>query len=169
LAESDVEELTIISNDLFNIINYIQYNENIDIDDDAKEFVVNISNNTVKIIINYMEKFKLLGQKITLDLANQLCSTISFLIFEDYTNFILSNKLIQAINLFYDIYEKGYSVMDILDNYFIFIKTTNMLTEDQKYIIIPCICKYITYFHNIHEDEIELALFTNDLIKLLFT
>jgi hypothetical protein len=58
-------------------------------------------------------------------------------------------------------------VMDILDNYFIFIKITAHLTEEQKYSIIPFICKYITVFHNIHEDEIELALFSNNLHKIL--
>jgi hypothetical protein len=40
-----------------------------------------------------------------------------------------------------------------------------ILTEDQKYKIIPHICKYMTVFHNYHEDEIELALFTNNLIR----
>lgn len=152
---------------IISIIDNIQQTENIDIDEDAKEFIVNISNNTIKVVINYMEKFKLLGQRITLNLAIQLCSTISFIIFEDYTNLILSKQLLQAINLLYDIYEKGYSVMDILDNYFIFVKTTPILSEEYKYKFIPCICKYITIFHNIHEDEIELSLFTNDLIKIL--
>jgi septum formation topological specificity factor MinE len=55
--------------------------------------------------------------------------------------------------------------MDILDNYFIFIKLTNILTENQKYEIIPIICKYIAIFHNIHEDEIELALFSNNIFS----
>ena len=152
---------------IISIINNIQQIENIDIDEDAKEFIINISNNTIKVVINYMEKFKMLRQQITLNLAIQLCSTISFIIFEEYTNFILSKQLLQAINLLYDIHEKGYSVMDILDNYFIFVKTTQILSEEYKYKIIPFICKYITIFHNIHEDEIELALFTNDLIKIL--
>jgi hypothetical protein len=57
--------------------------------------------------------------------------------------------------------------MDILDNYFIFVKNTEILNEDQKYKIIPFICKYISVFHNIHEDEIELSLFTNNLINIL--
>jgi septum formation topological specificity factor MinE len=56
--------------------------------------------------------------------------------------------------------------MDILDNYFTFVKITSLLDENLKYEIIPFICKYITIFHNIHEDEIELALFTNNLIQL---
>jgi DNA polymerase III gamma/tau subunit len=114
-----------------------------------------------------MEKFKLLNEKITLNLAIQLCSNISFLTFEEYTKFILNSQLKEAISLIYEIYDKGYSVMDILDNYFIFVKSCIILTEEQKYKIIPLICKYISIFHNIHEDEIELSLFTNNIIETL--
>ena len=56
--------------------------------------------------------------------------------------------------------------MDILDNYFMYIKTTDLLSEEDKYKIIPHICKYITIFNTIHEDEIELTLFTNDIISI---
>jgi len=152
---------------LYNIINNIKDKENIMIDKDAEEFIINISNNIVKILINYMEKFKILNEKITLNLATQLCSNISFITFEEYTKLILNSQLTFAIKIIYELYDKGYSVMDILDNYFIFIKTTDILTEEQKYKIIPYLCKYITIFHNIHEDEIELSLFTNNLIKIL--
>lgn len=152
---------------LITIIENIKKIENIDIDEDAQNFIINVSNNTVKILINYMEKFKLLNQKITYNLAVQLCSNISFLIFEEYTNFLLQKNLKQAIHLINELYDKGYSVMDILDNYFIFVKSSTILNEEQKFKIIPCICKYITIFHNIHEDEIELSLFTNNIIETL--
>ena len=114
-----------------------------------------------------MEKFKLLNEKITLNYAHQLCCNISFVMFEEYTKYIKQKNIQKAIKLIYEIYDKGYSVMDILDNYFLFIKSTNVLSEDEKYKIIPYICKYITIFHNIHEDEIELALFTNNVIREL--
>jgi DNA polymerase III delta prime subunit len=149
------------------ILTKIKLIENINIDQDAEEFVLNVSNNTVKILINYMEKFKLLNEHITLDIATQLCSNINFNKFEEYTTSIKNGKLNDAIFIINDIYDKGYSVMDILDNYFIFVKNTDMLDENEKYKIIPFICKYITIFNNIHEDEIELALFTNNLIKII--
>ena len=152
---------------LIEIIDNIKLNENILIDQDAQDFIVNISNNTVKILINYMEKFKLLNDRITLELATQLCSNISFITFENYTKSVINSELLNAIKIIYELYDKGYSVMDILDNYFMYIKTTNLLTEEQKYKIIPYLCKYITIFHNIHEDEIELSLFTNNLMKIL--
>lgn len=150
---------------LAKIMNKIKTNENIEIANDAEDFILDICNNTAKILINYMEKFKLLNMPITLDLATRVCTNISFHSFQKYTEFLKNKNLNDAIQLIYSIYDKGYSVMDILDNYFLFIKTTNILTEDEKYIIIPFICKYITIFYNIHEDEIELALFTNNLIE----
>jgi len=151
---------------LHKIIFKIKNSENIDIDSEAEEFILDISNSAAKILLNYMEKFKLLNQKITYDLAVQLCTNISFITFEEYNTLLKNNKLDEAIKLIYQIYDKGYSVMDILDSYFLFIKNTKNITEEQKYNLIPFICKYITIFHNIHEDEIELALFTNNLIKI---
>lgn len=150
---------------LAKIMNKIKTNEKIEVANDAQDFILDICNNTAKILINYMEKFKLLNMPITLELATNVCTNISFHSFQKYTEFLKDKKLNDAIQLIYSIYDKGYSVMDILDNYFLFIKTTSILTEDEKYIIIPFICKYITIFYNIHEDEIELALFTNNLIE----
>lgn len=141
--------------------------EHIYISDEAKSFILNVSNNNAKILINYMEKFKLLNQAVDLELASNICTNISFFIFEEYTKLLQNSELKSAIKLLYDIYDKGYSVMDILDNYFLFVKITDLLTEKQKYDIIPVICKYVTVFHNIHEDEIELALFSNNLFSII--
>ena len=152
---------------LYKILNKIKVSENIEMDEAAEKFILSISNNTVKILINYMEKFKLIDKKITYDVALQLCSNINLLKLEDYTMCVKNKQLVEAIQIAYDIFDKGYSVMDILDSYFVFIKNTPLLSEDEKYSIIPIICKYITIFNNIHEDEIELALFTNNLIAVL--
>ena len=141
--------------------------ENISISSDAIDFILNVCNNNAKILINYMEKFRLLNVHIDLDLVTSVCTNISFFTFEEYTSLLKNGDLNGSIKILYNIYDKGYSVMDILDNYFLFVKITNLLSEVQKYAIIPLICKYITVFHNIHEDEIELALFSNNLFSIL--
>jgi len=41
------------------------------------------------------------------------------------------------------------------------------MSEDEKYNSIPIICKYITIFHNVHEDSIELALFLGNLCNVI--
>ncbi len=170
VIESIQSRLTIIKikpllkENIETIMDIIIQKEHIQIDNDAKKFILTICNNTAKILINYMEKIKLLGEPITLEIANSICTNISFFVLEEYTHHVKNKNLNQAIKILYDLYDKGYSVMDILDNYFLFIKHTSLYTETEKYEIIPLICKYITIFHNIHEDEIELALFTNSLI-----
>ena len=151
------------------ILHKIKISKNINITSDAENFVLNISNNNIKTLINYMEKFKIINEEITFEMANKACTNISFIIFEEYTILLKNNKLNEAIKIINDVYDKGVSVMDILDNYFIFIKTTNILSEFEKYEIIPFICKYITIFHNIHEDEIELALFTNNILNVIIS
>ncbi len=152
---------------LSKIMQKIKLRENIRVQPDAEQFALNICNNTAKILINYMEKFKLLNTEITLDLATKVCTNISFFLFEEFSQLIKSRDLNGAISTLYGIYDKGYSVMDILDTYSLFVKTTHMFDENEKYTIISIICKYITVFHNIHEEPIELALFVNNLIQYI--
>ena len=153
-----------------NIMNTIIQQEGIYIDDAAKQYLLRISGNTIRNVINNLEKIYLFGSSadapITLDVCKRLCSIISF---DKFGNYIDSFELplVESINILYEIHDYGYSVIDILDYFFAFVKDTDKLSEDQKYRSIPVICKYITIFHKIHEDIIELALFTNDLRRAL--
>ena len=150
------------------IIKKIKKKENIIINPAAEKFIINICNNSIRLIINYLEKFSFLNKKINLDIAKKICTNISYYDFEKYTNEWYKNKdLCKSVKIIYDIFEKGYSVMDILDSYFKFIKINTNLTENIKYQIIKHICKYISLFHTLHEDEIELLFFTQDLIQLI--
>ena len=150
------------------IFNKIKKAEKITIDSKAEEFILNICNNSIRLLINYIEKFKLLGTAITERKVKEICTNISFYEFEKFTEEWYINKNLQiSIKIIYSIHKKGYSVMDILDSYFTFVKITNLLPEIIKYKVIILILKYIAIFHTLHENEIELALFTNQLIKLL--
>jgi DNA polymerase III delta prime subunit len=157
-----------LTNDnLKNILKKICVNENIKMTKSAEEFILSISNHSARILINYLEKCKLLDVEITDELVSAVCTNISFNDFTTYTELCKYKKnRADATYLLFQLFDKGYSVMDILDNYFLYVKTLTILTEDEKYRIIPLLCKYITVFHNIHEDEIELALFTNNLIDI---
>jgi len=154
------------THNLMKILKKICKIENICIKPEAEKFVLSICNNSVRILINYLEKFKLLSKDVDVELATSVCTNIAFQEFITYTNLCKDGNLRDATALMYKLFDKGYSVMDILDNFFLFVKTTPLLTENEKYNAIPSICKYITIFHNVHEDEIELALFTNNLISI---
>ena len=128
------------------------------------EYIISLSNNTIRTLINYIEKLYIFNRPLTLDIAKSMYANISFAELEKYTAHIVNGELCGAICVFYSLYDHGYSVIDIIETYFAFLKTTRILTEKQKYKLVSLLCKYITVFHNIHEDEIELALFTNNAI-----
>uniref|UniRef100_A0A6C0JNR8 AAA+ ATPase domain-containing protein n=1 Tax=viral metagenome TaxID=1070528 RepID=A0A6C0JNR8_9ZZZZ len=150
-----------------NIMNKIIEEENIKIDDESKEYILMISLGSIRVLINLLEKIYIYGEPITIQPCRKICSIISFQEFETYFNLLKSGNLSGAIDILYSIYDYGYSVIDILDYFFEFIKLTKIMEDDIKYRIIPFLCKYITIFHNVHEDGIELALFTNNLYDLL--
>jgi len=153
--------------DLVSIIRKICLEEKINILPEVEDYIISISNNSIRVILNYLEKFRLLDMDITMDLAVNVCTNISLKDFDKYTLLCKNDKDVkESIKILYNIYDRGYSVMDILDNYFIYIKATNLLTEDEKYKIVQYICKYITIFNTIHEDVIELTLFTSNIITI---
>jgi DNA polymerase III delta prime subunit len=152
---------------LSEIMNRIISEEGIVIDEESKEHLLMISNNSIRNLINNIEKMFILGEPVKIELCKRLCSNISFQLFESYIDCIQKKNLQGAISVLYEIHDYGYSVIDILDYFFTFIKTTDMLSEEQKYQTIPFICKYITIFHKLHEDVIELALFTNKIYDVI--
>ena len=152
---------------LIDILEKIVDLENIKITEDVKKFIVKISNLSIKILINYLEKFKIFNKNITLYDSFNLCTNISYNNLISYTNYCIENDLNNAIKIIINLSNDGYSVMDILDTYFIFIKLTDIIKEEVKYDIFKLLCKYISNFYIIHEDEIELIFLTNNLIKIL--
>jgi len=149
------------------ILDNIKGKENIVITPAAQEFILSVCNGSIRMLVNYMEKFNLLDERITLERAKQICTNISFCEFERYTKaWNVDGNIGEAVHIIKSIFDKGYSVMDILDSYFQFVKISQLLTEDDKYICIKIICAYISRFHTQHEDEIELIFMTHDLLKI---
>lgn len=149
------------------ILDNIKGKENIVITPTAQEFILSVCNGSIRMLVNYMEKFNLLDERITLERAKQICTNISFYEFERYTKaWSVDESIIEAVRIIKSIFDKGYSVMDILDSYFQFLKISTILTEDDKYTCIKIVCAYISRFHTQHEDEIELIFMTHDLMKI---
>jgi len=155
--------------DIDGIMNHIIERERLIIDKKSREYLLFISGISVRSLINHLEKLYIYGEPINYEICVKICSAVSERAFEEYINYLKQgpSKLIDAIRVIYNISENGYSVIDILDFFFTFIKQTELLEEEIKYKIIPFLCKYITIFHKIHEDIIELAFFTNNLMEII--
>ena len=139
------------------------------IDAEALSHIITLSNLTIRLLVNYIEKIYILNVPLTVKIAKMIYTNICVKDFEQFTASLITGDLANALRLLYDMHEHGYSVIDIFENYFAFIKSTDdgLLDEMQKYKLISLLCKYITVFYNVHEDEIELELFTNNAICTL--
>jgi DNA polymerase III delta prime subunit len=85
------------------IMNKIITTENIVMDGDAKDHLLLMSGNSIRTLINYLEKMYILGQPIDIDLCKKLCSNISFQNFENYIEKIKNRDLSGAIDILYNI------------------------------------------------------------------
>ena len=160
-------KIPLFSDDYCNsLIDNVNKQENLNISKTVKKYLLNSSQNSVRILINHLEKIHLYNNKINLEDCKELCNSISYQHFDEYYQFIKNKQLMKAIQTLNNIYDYGYSVIDIFDYLFQYTKTTDNLEETLKYEIIIILCKYISIFHNIHEDPIELSLFTSNIYKL---
>ena len=145
--------------------------EHIYIDDEAIEYILCVSDDNIRNVINNIEKIYICGstpeKPIGIDSCKRICSNISHNRFDDFLTCVKERDLESAVDVLYSIHDDGYSVIDILDYFFNFLKITNNIGETLKYLIIPVICKYITIFNTIHENKLELALFTRDVVLLI--
>tara|TARA_Y100000389_G_scaffold189828_1_gene213990 strand:- start:1215 stop:2186 length:972 start_codon:yes stop_codon:yes gene_type:complete len=142
-------------------------NENIHLHENVLSFIVKMCNGSIRTLINYLEKFRLIGEYITPEIASSACTNIAFSDLFKFTDYCREGMRDEAFSIIDNFVMKGFSVTDVLDSYFIYIKCDCSLSENEKYNIVPLICKYITVFNCVHEDEIELKFFTNSLIELL--
>lgn len=151
--------------DVQTIMNNVIAKEQMIIDSESKQYILHFTNYQLREVLNYLEKLFILKDKetITLEEIKQSTSSMSFHHFEQYIQELRDDNVSNAIKILYNIYDYGYSVIDIYDFFFHFVKITPLLQEKEKYLILPILCKYITYFHNIHEDIIETVLFTNEI------
>ena len=171
--QSRLHILKMISPDIVTvqtIMNNIISKENLHISDEAREYLLSFSKYSIREILSHLEKISILStnnELIDIEKCKNIISNISHKQFENYIENIKANKLQDAIDILYYIYDYGYSVIDILDMFFSFVKTTQYLDEERKYKILPILCKYITYFHSLHEDVVEIVIFTQEIYDII--
>jgi len=152
---------------LTNIMNKIMASENIKMNQNVVDFFVNISNNSIKMLVGYIEKIKLYNDPITINIAKEMCTSVCFVTFDKYVEYIRQGNMANAIATIQILYNNGYSVMDILELFFSYMKNSICLSDEEKYAISPLIYEFIMAFITVHENNIELVLFTNSVFGII--
>lgn len=159
----------ITKNFLRTLIDNVLKEEKMFLDENTIKYIINISDNSINRMYNYIEKLKLLNDNITYDSCLNILTNISYDTFDKILIFCKENNKLAVYNKFNYIYKKGYSIIDIFDFFFKFIKSTEEIEEIIKYKIIKLICEYISIIDSINELDSELILFSYELVELFST
>ena len=98
------------------------------------------------------------------EMVVKICATISDDIFEDYFGDILRKDVRTAVIRMYDVIERGYSVIDIIEYMYDFVKRTESLTDEYKYKCIRNISEFKKTIKESMEDKIEMLVLTGQLL-----
>ena len=140
--------------------------------DQIRDYLIRNANGNLRELINCLGKIMVYigrdsssNNSLDLQTCQGLFLTRIYHNFTEYLQFIQQGKLHESIQIMYSILAKGYSIIDIFDYFFKFVKIADksLLTETQTYEIIKILCSFIHIVHTTHEDNMELILFTNRL------
>jgi len=148
-----------------NLVKTICSSESIDLDEDIQNIVVSLSESNIQTLFHILEKCRLLQKsvEITADILNNCCTLINYDDLSMYFNLVKKNEVYKGYLHLMGIIENGYSVLDILNEIYKFIRVTQILTEEEKYKCFKVVSFYIIVFTKIHEEEIELLLFSQEI------
>lgn len=154
--------------DLKNIVKNICQIEDIKLNEEYQELIVSLSEQNIQNIFHILEKCKLLQNDIviTSETIKKCCTLINHDTIIVYFNYLMKHKIYEGYTYLLKITENGHSVLDILNEIYNYIKYTNLLNEEQKYRSCKIVSSYIVVFITIHEEELELLLFTQELSEL---
>lgn len=138
------------------LITHISKSENIFFD---IEPLINHSNISPYYIYNIFNKIKLLNET-EIDI-NKYILTINYDIFDKYIQCITNKDVKAATNILFDLYEKGYSLLDI---YYFFYEYIKLTQNANKYNLIEQVCVYIQYIYDGFDNKLMLLFFSNDII-----
>ena len=127
--------------------------------------MMHLTNNTISYIYNYLEKIRLTDEDFNNN-KSQLLTHINFSSFDHYFEHLHRLDFYKALDIIKHIHNEGFSVIDILDALFTYLKITSNIDDITKYKVIPLICKYITIFYDTHEDPINLTFLTYNIMRI---
>ena len=156
---------------LWDILTHILTQEHITIDTHIKEYIIKLSNNSINNLINAIEKIILLYNNFASLKDVKELDIESNIVIEHYDELIeyinTSNKR-EAVIFMLNLINKGYSIIDILENFLYYIKEINqVISEEKKFLTIKLIVNFINNYFSIEEDNIQIIFFTNHLYNIL--
>jgi DNA polymerase III gamma/tau subunit len=160
---------SISSTNIIKMIKNICSNEQLNISDTSQNLICLLSQQNIQNVYHILEKCVLLQKaniEITTDIIKKCSTLINFDILKQYFILCKNRELHAGYYHLLKIIDNGHSVLDILNEISNYSKITDILNEEQKYKCCKLVAQYIVVFITIHEEELELLLFTQDFLDI---
>ena len=125
-------------------------------------YLMSLSNN-IGTALNYLEKYKILDIPITKAYVEQTHTDIHAPLFQSLLCFLLAQDKDAAQSCILQLYSDGYSISDILDAFYVFLKGEE---SPFRYELIKTICKYIVILNTMNDHPIELLFLIEDCMRV---
>jgi hypothetical protein len=133
--------------------------ENIVIDN--YELLLNCSHLSIYYLYNLFNKITLLGLKHIQDISPFII-ILDNQTLDKYFELVHNEKIKEATFKLFELYEKGYSLLDIYHFIYEYLKENQRL-RGLSYIYIEKICYYINSIYEGYDNKLMLLFFTNEL------
>lgn len=150
------------------LMNDIIIRENIIVDEKIKDTLLTLTDNNLQSMFFMLQKCYLfqMENQLTERIVKDSCTMINNDTFKQYIDLIKSGDYQKGYKYLLHIINNGHSVIDILNEIYLFVKITESLNEEEKYKFFKIISNYIVTFITIHEEELELLIFSQELTEI---
>ena len=128
-----------------------------------KSHIIRYSNNSIKLLVNNLEKYRIMHDSIEYRIENINNNILAKELLEFYA-VICDNDREKSYEKLLNIYNDGYSIIDIIEYMYANLKYNHDIILDKKYAIIKILSKYLLLVNNTNEDEVILYFLANDII-----
>lgn len=144
------------------------HDEKIEMTESVVDDLISCSNHSVRLMLMYLHKFLLLKEPITKAVLTEVCSMANDYEFRKFTiSWAIDKDSKESYAIVSELCKRGLALCDLFEKYLDYIKHCDILKEELKYNVIELLGRYITLIVCHHEDIVELAHFTMDLLKLV--
>jgi DNA polymerase III gamma/tau subunit len=152
---------------MYSLLSSVLDREHMVMEPEAKTYLHRVCGSNVRSMLNYLEKYKIMAlHPITVQHVKSTHSDIEHHLIDALMHSIVNRSQKEACDVIVKLYHDGYSIMDIIDAFYEYVKLNDTIPPMLRFKLIKIICKYITILNNIHEHHIELLFFIDDCINI---
>ena len=142
----------------------VKAKEGLNINTSCDSIILSLCNNSVRSLLNVLEKISILNIEVTEENVFSVCSNINYRYFENFTNFILDDNPSESLKEIMILVNDGYSTSDILYYYYYYVKELSKLPLNKKLCVIKTISKYISIVNNANDGDHFIIAFVDSLL-----